>query len=74
MEQTQSTPEQDLQNTETAVLYAEVNPSLKKDMRARLIEAGFRSLSDGIRTLARDFVAGRIQYRSGVLISQAQTT
>jgi hypothetical protein len=72
---TQNTSEQDLQAVaEPAILQAECNPSLKEDMRVRLREAGFSSLSDGIRTLVRDFVAGRIKYRNGVLISQAKTT
>jgi len=74
VETTQNTPEQNFQNAEPAVLQAECAPSLKEDVRACMNKAGFSSLSDAIRTLARDFAAGRIQYRGGVLISQAQIT
>lgn len=72
MARTQITPEQDA--TEPETLSIECDPSLKQGLRTNLSQAGFSSLSDAIRTLARDFIAGRIQYKSGVLISQAQTT
>ena len=70
METTQNTPEQNLQKAETVFLQVECDPSLKQDMIACLREAGFSSLSDGLRTLVRDLVAGRIYYRGGVLQSQ----
>jgi len=66
--ETQNTPKQ--ADAEVAILQVKCVPSLKKGLRAKFREAGFSSLSDGVRTLARDFNAGRIQYRSGVLISQ----
>ena len=72
METTQSISKQNSKSAESAVLQAECDPSLKEDMRACLIEAGFSSQSDCIKTLVRDFVSGRIKYRGGVLISQAQ--
>ncbi len=72
METTQNTPEQNLQSAESAVLQAECDPSLKEGVRAKFSEAGFSSLTDCIRTLARDFNAGRIKYRGGVLVSQQQ--
>ena len=74
MEQTQNTLEQDPTSAEIAVLQAECDPSLKEDMRACLNDAGFSSQSDCIKTLVRDFVAGRIQYRGGVLVCQAPIT
>ena len=70
MATTPNKPEQNFKNAELAVLRVECDPSLKKDMRANLNEAGFSSQSDCIKTLVRDFVAARIQYRGGVLISQ----
>jgi len=71
VETTQSISKQNSKSAESAVLQAECDPSLKEDMRAGLIEAGFSSQSDCIKTLVRDFVSGRIKYRGGVLISQA---
>jgi len=70
VETTQNPPEQNSKSAESVVLQAECDPSLKEDMRAGLIEAGFSSQSDCIKTLVRDFVAGRFKYRGGVLISQ----
>lgn len=74
MEQTKSKTERNLRNAEPAILQAECDPSLKEDLRAKFGEAGFSSLTDCIRTLARDFNAGRIRYKSGILISQQQTS
>ena len=59
---------------EQAILQIECNPSLKEDMKSCLIKAGFSSISDCIRTLTRDFVAGRFHYRGGILQSQGQIT
>lgn len=70
METTRNTPEQNLPKAELVVLQAECDPSLKDGLRAKFREAGFSSFSDGIRTLARDFNAGRIKYKDGVLESQ----
>ena len=70
MAEPQNTPEQNSRSAETAVLQVECDPSLKKDLRAGLVEAGFSSLSDCVKTLVRDFVGRRIKYRGGVLISQ----
>lgn len=57
------------QNTELAKLQVDCAPSLKEGLKARMIKAGFHSLSDVVRTLARDFNAGRIKYKGGILIS-----
>lgn len=72
MVETQNTPKQD--DAEVAILQVKCVPSLKEGLRAKFREAGFSSLSDGIRTLARDLVAGRFHYKGGVLQSQAQIT
>nr|NIP28983.1 hypothetical protein [Phycisphaerae bacterium]NIP55114.1 hypothetical protein [Phycisphaerae bacterium]NIS49736.1 hypothetical protein [Phycisphaerae bacterium]NIV02917.1 hypothetical protein [Phycisphaerae bacterium]NIV69273.1 hypothetical protein [Phycisphaerae bacterium] len=48
----------------------ECDPSLKKRFSACLDACGFRSQTDALLTLARDFVAGRILYRGGVLVCQ----
>lgn len=71
---TQNTSEQNIKSAEPAVLQVECDPSLKQGLKVQAVEAGFSSLSDTIRTLARDFVAGRIQYRGGILKTQAQIT
>lgn len=70
MTETQNTSEQNSRSAEIAILRIECDPSLKKDLRAGLVEAGFSSLSDCVKTLVRDFVGRRIQYRGGLLISQ----
>jgi len=72
VETTQSISKQNSKSADSVVLQAECDPSLKEDMRACLIEAGFSSQSDCLKTLVRDFVSGRINYRGGVLRSQAQ--
>lgn len=70
METTQNPQEQNSKSAEPAVLQVECDPSLKDGLRTKFREAGFSSFSDGFRTLARDFKAGRIKYSGGVLISQ----
>jgi hypothetical protein len=52
------------------VLSVECDPSLKAGLEENLVEAGFGSMTDFVRTLARDFLAGRIQYKRGILQSQ----
>lgn len=59
---------------EVVVLRAECVPSLKCLFMARLTPCGFRTQTEAILTLARDFVAGRIQYRGGVLQSQQENS
>ena len=70
MNQSNSISEQDFTSAEPAILRVECDPSLKQDMITKAVEAGFRSQSDAFRTLVRDFVAGRIIYRSGILTCQ----
>lgn len=72
MNQSNTTEEQDLQSAGPAFLRVECDPSLKAGMKTKAVAAGFRSQSDAFRTLVRDFVAGRINYRSGILQSQKQ--
>lgn len=55
-----------------AVLTVECDPSLKAGLEDNLVEAGFGSMTDFVRTLARDFLAGRIQYKQGILQKQAK--
>lgn len=62
------------QQVETAaerpVLQAVCDSSLKADFMIRLAECGFRHQTEALLMLVRDFVAGRIKYRGGVLQSQ----
>lgn len=44
--------------------------SLKSGLKLRFREFGFSTLSDGLRTVARDIVAGRIEYRAGMIQRQ----
>ena len=67
------TPQQS-KAAERPVLQAICDPSLKDDFKRRRKESGFRSQTDAIITLARDFVAGRIKYNSGVLQNQEKNT
>ena len=56
------------------VLRAVCDPSLKKAFLNCLAIYGFSSQADAIKTLARDFVAGRIQYTGGVLQGQQENS
>ena len=64
------TPRQNVAVAEVTVLRAVCDPSLKVSFMNRLAASGFRTQTDAILTLARDFVAGRIQYRDGIVQSQ----
>ena len=66
------TPQQRSSDAKVPVLRAECDPSLKDDFKRRRAESGFRSETDAIITIARDFVAGRIQYKGGVLQCQQE--
>ncbi|UCE36661.1 MAG: hypothetical protein JSW00_14255 [Thermoplasmata archaeon] len=70
MNQSNTPTEQDSQTAEPAILRVECDPSLKEDLIIKANKVGFRSQSDALRTLVRDFVAGRITYKSGILQSQ----
>jgi len=70
MNQSNITSEQDINSAELAVLRCECDPSLKTGLKTKSVESGFNSQSDALRTLVRDFVSGRINYRAGILIGQ----
>ena len=59
---------------ESPVLRAVCDPSLKRLFMGCLGAAGFRTQTDAITTLARDFVAGRIKYKDGILQSQEKNS
>lgn len=63
---------QQIEAAKVSVLRAECDPSLKMSFFNCLVCAGFRHQTDAILTLARDFIAGRIIYRNGILQSQEQ--
>ena len=67
-------PQTNEANAEVSVLRAECDPSLKMSFLNRLGQSGFRTQTDAILTLARDFISGRINYRGGVLQSQEQNS
>lgn len=72
--QSEETNKQDLKdNGEPAVLYVECDPSLKRTFKEKLLQSGFSSVSDAIKTLVRDFVSGRINYSGGMLKSQVES-
>lgn len=68
------TPQQSESAAKVPVLRAECDPSLKDDFKRRRTESGFRSETDAIITLSRDFVAGKIQYKGGVLQCQQENS
>jgi len=57
-----------------AVFHTVCDPSLKRALNVRREKSGFCSETDAIKTLARDFVAGRINYKGGVLVSQQENS
>ncbi len=63
-------PQTNVPDAKEAVLRAECVSSLKADFMVRLAACGFRTQTEALLTLARDFVAGRILYRGGVLVCQ----
>ena len=65
---------QQVEAAKVSVLRAECDPSLKDGFMGRLGQSGFRTQTDAILTLARDFVVGRIQYKDGVLVSQQENS
>ena len=46
--------------------------SLGVALDEKLPDAGFSSRSEGVRTMLRDFIAGKIQYTNGILQNQGQ--
>jgi len=68
----QVTENQNVKARIIVVLHAECDPSLKCGFAAKFHSAGFASEADAIRTLARDFIMGRIQYTGGMLLSQEE--
>ena len=67
-------PEQNVERAESGLLQVKCDPSLKEGVRAKCVASGFSTLSDCLRTLARDFLAGRIQYKQGYLQGQTRNT
>lgn len=67
-------PQQKAEAAESAVLRAECDPSLKVSFMDCLGAAGFRTQTDAILTLARDFIADRIQYKDGILQRQEENS
>ena len=74
VEVTKQSIEATLENGTTAHLNFNVgSSSLRAKLDAVLEEFGFRNTTDGMRTVIRDLVAGRIQYRDGILQSQGES-
>ena len=67
-------PQQSGTAAKVVVLRAVCDPSLKSAFLARLEACGFRTQTDAILTIARDFVAGRILYRGGMLQCQQENS
>lgn len=58
----------------SSVLRADCDSSLKCGFADCFPLAGFASEADAIRTLARDFVSGRIKYTGGMLSCQEKNS
>jgi hypothetical protein len=56
--------------TKQASLFVECEPSLEESFVDWLKRAGFRHKTEAILTLVRDCLAGRINYKSGILQRQ----
>ncbi len=67
-------PQQNGTAAKVVVLRAVCDPSLKSAFLARLEACGFRTQTDAILTIARDFVAGNFQYRGGMLQCQQENS
>lgn len=67
------TADVDKQAAGIAVLHAECDPSLERSFAEKIRPAGFKHKTDAIITLVRDFIAGRIQYKNGILQSQGNS-
>lgn len=52
------------------VLLTNVPRSLRDEFEVKLPDSGFTSINEGVRTLLRDFLSGRIQYTNGMLQNQ----
>jgi len=50
------------------------SPSLREKLDVVLRESGFRSTTDGLRTVIRDLVGRRIQYIDGILQSPGESS
>lgn len=72
--ETQQTTQQDVKRADPVYLQAECDPSLKERVKEKSISSGFQTLSDCLRTIARDFVAGRIQYTGGIYVGQEKSS
>lgn len=57
-----------------ALINVKCDPSLKARFDAHLVQAGFRGITDALLTFVRDFLAGRIQYKDGILQHQGKNS
>lgn len=64
------TADVDNQAAGIGVLRAVCDLPLKRSFAEKIREVGFKHETDAIITLVRDFIAGRIKYKSGILQSQ----
>ena len=75
MQSTETDANENRRTSRKLVPFCSVDPSLKEAFEKKACgECGFSSLVDGLRTLARDVISGRIQYRNGIFVSQPQTS
>jgi hypothetical protein len=66
----QETGDQKPRARDHMVAIATVTPSLRERVIRRSREGGFHTMADGVRTLLRDFVDRKIEYKDGILDRQ----
>jgi hypothetical protein len=62
------------QRRKKAAINIECDPSLKDGLEEAWRAAGFKTLSDFVITLVRDFRAGKFPYKAGYLQMQAKSS
>ena len=75
MQSTETDANENRRTSRKLVPFCSVDQSLRDEFEDKAVnECGFASLVDGLRTIARDVISGRIQYRNGIFVSQPQNT
>ena len=73
MQSTEPDANENRRTSRKLVPFCSVDPSLKEAFEKKACgECGFSSLVDGRRTLARDVISGKLEYKHGILVRQPQ--
>ena len=73
MQSTETDANENRRTSRKLVPFCSVDQSLKDEFEDKAVnECGFASLVDGLRTLARDVISGKLEYKHGILVRQPQ--